>query len=236
MVLGSSGVVFAADFDDDRYSMKDGDVEISSGAERAWYLRGDIGYGFNSDPEFDTLPTGADFILEDADENVSFGGGIGYRIWRGFRMDATLDYRLNAEYFAQLDSGSAPLNQFTGDLDSLVGLINFYYDFDMGHRITPYVGAGVGFAHHWFDGDDTDDSDTNFAWAIMAGVDIDLQDRWKLDIGYRYLDMGDGSFDDKKTPGRSFEIDDIESHEIRVGLRYSFDCLRSCDVEYESYK
>ena len=231
------GSASAADLYDRDYrgSIKD-DMGYMDDSSHRWYWRGDIGFGFNSDPSF-TDSNAAKFILDDADENWSIGGGLGIYIMRGFRMDATLDYRMDTDLFSQLDSGTVPTNQFTGELDTLVGLVNFYYDLDLGHRITPYVGVGVGFAHHSIDGDDTDDEDTSFAWALMAGVDIDLRDRWKLDIGYRYLDMGDGSFGDRKTPGRKFEIDDIESHELRVGLRYSFSCWRSCESdEYVSYK
>ncbi len=231
---GSSAYAGGDIYGDYRGSIKD-DVSYDA-PERKWYLRGDFGIGFNSDPDF-TDSAAATFFRDDADESWSIGGGIGYHLMRGFRMDLTLDYRMNEDLYSQLPPpATLPLAAFTGDLDTLVGLANFYYDFDMGHRITPYVGVGVGFAHHDISGDDTSDSDTSFAWALMAGVDIDLRDRWKLDIGYRYLDMGDGDFTDKKTPGRYFVIDDLESHEIRVGLRYSFSCLRSCETAYEPMK
>ena len=234
MLAMSAGSAIAGGdiYGDYRGSIKD---EVYADSGHRWYLRGDIGFGYNPDPEF-TDSGAAKFILDDADENFVIGGGVGINLMRGFRMDATLDYRVNEDLFSQLDSGSPPVNQFTGDLDTLVGLVNFYYDLDMGHRITTYVGVGIGFAHHDISGDDTSDSDTSFAWALMAGVDIDLRDSWKLDIGYRYLDMGDGSFDDKKSPGRKFIIDDIESHEFRVGLRYSFSCWRSCEPSYEPMK
>ncbi|MBO6549819.1 MAG: porin family protein [Rhizobiales bacterium] len=226
----------AADLGGDyRGSLKDDDYYEVSENTRGWYLRGDIGGTFYDDFTM-TDSNAAKFILEDIDDNFMFGGGIGYNLMRGFRVDFTLDYRADADVFAQLDSGTVPDNQFTGDLSALVGLANFYYDLDMGHRITPYVGVGVGFAALSMDGPDSDDSDTTFAWALMAGVDIDLRSNWKLDIGYRYLNLGDGKFDDSKIPGRKFELEDLEAHEIRVGLRYQLGCLRDCTPSYESYK
>ena len=236
LVFMAGPSVLAADiYGDYRGSIKDDDGHYDHASDHRWYLRGDIGVGFNPDPSV-TDSNKAKFILDDADENWSIGGGVGFYLMRGIRMDFTLDYRMNEDLFSQLDSGTVPTNQFTGDLDSLVGLVNLYYDLDMGHRITPYVGVGIGFARHSIDGDDTNDSDTSFAWALMAGADIDLREQWKLDVGYRYLDMGDGSFADRKTPGRNFEIDDLESHEIRVGLRYSFSCWRDCGGSYEPMK
>ncbi|MEP3476205.1 MAG: outer membrane protein [Hyphomicrobiales bacterium] len=228
----------AADLGDDyRGSLKDDVYEGVSENNRGWYLRGDIGGSFYDDFNM-TDSDKAAFIREDIDDKFMFGGGIGYNLMRGFRVDFTLDYRGDTDVFAQLDSGTAPDNEFTGELSSLVGLANFYYDLDMGHRITPYVGVGIGFASLSMDGPDADDSDTNFAWALMAGVDIDLRANWKLDIGYRYLNMGDGKFDDSKIPGRQFEVEDLEAHEIRVGLRYQLGCLRDCTPtpSYESYK
>ena len=61
--------------------------------------------------------------------------------------------------------------------------------------VVPYVGAGIGFAHHMGDvramsthaagGDNR-----LFAWALMAGFGYQLTERAILDIGYRYIDLG----------------------------------------------
>lgn len=242
MLLMSVTTAGAADFDDMDVSLKD-DVYQDAPQER-WYLRGDIGYSFNSDPVIED-DLGAFFDGEDLDDNMSFGMGVGYYLSRGLRMDLTLEYRSDAELYAYYPA--SPALPLTGEMSSWVGLANLYYDFDMGHRITPYVGVGIGFASHTMDagkqisgGDPVDfngKSDTSFAWALMAGVDIDLRSQWKLDIGYRYLDLGDVSYTDATTGTKSFEIDDLESHEIRVGVRYSFGCWRDCSVaNYEPMK
>ena len=234
----------AADLGGDyRGSLKDDPYLEVSDYQRGWYLRGDIGFGLSLDGDAtDTIVEagGADpFINQDFDDGWSIGGGIGYNLTRGFRIDATLDYRMEGDVSALLPApATLPDAAFTGELDTLVGLVNLYYDLDMGHRITPYIGVGIGFAHHNLEGDDTDDSDTSFAWAIMAGVDVDLRSNWKLDIGYRYLDMGDAQFDDRKNgvPAKDFRLEDLESHEIRVGLRYQLGCVRGCNASYDSYK
>lgn len=242
MLTGSSAG--AADlFDDDfRGSMKDmGTYEETS--TRGWYLRGDLGYGYNSDPTA-TDSNGGIFAGEDLDDSFVIGGGIGYNLTRGLRMDFTLDYRNDADLYAVFPA--SPTTPLTGELSTLVGMANLYYDFDMGHRITPYVGVGIGFASHTMDagklvsGADLVDyngkTDTNFAWALMAGVDVDLRSNWKLDIGYRYLNMGEHSSVDVTTGTKTFDVDDIESHEFRVGLRYQLGCLRGCTPDYVSYK
>ncbi len=53
----------------------------------------------------------------------------------------------------------------------------------------------------------------NFAWALMGGVAYALTDRAKLDVGFRYLNIGAPS-----TGGG-----DIVAKEVRVGLRYLID-------------
>lgn len=120
-------------------------------------------------------------------------------------------------------------------------LVNGYVDIGTWYNVTPYVGAGVGlaFGHfstasHYYQGDGTSydfnitDPNTgssyryyydqtrsgmyyNFAFALMAGVAIDVYDHVKLDIGYRYLNQG-------KVLGA-----DLTQHEIRAGLRYMID-------------
>lgn len=54
-----------------------------------------------------------------------------------------------------------------------------------------------------------------FAWALMAGFSYDLTARAKLDVGYRYLNMGNPS----KGPGSKA----LTSNEVRVGFRYLID-------------
>ncbi len=53
----------------------------------------------------------------------------------------------------------------------------------------------------------------NFAWAAMAGVAIDVYDHTKLDIGYRYLNLG-------KINGLTGTL---TSQEVHAGVRYMID-------------
>ena len=243
VMLMAGNSAMAADLYDQGYrgSLKD-DGYSDVGSERQWYVRLDLGYGFNQKPDLED-DNGVAIVTDDIDDNVVFGGGIGYHFMRGFRGDLTIDHRFDADVSGYYPA-AGPANMATADINSWVGLANFYYDLDMGHRITPYVGVGIGFAHHNVEGVDFNDSDdTNFAWALMAGAAIDLKDSWKLDIGYRYLNMGDmnvaitpAAKATKYPTANYIKVDDLESHEIRVGLRYSFGCWRDCDASYDEYK
>ena len=132
---------------------------------------------------------------------------------------------------------------YTGKLQSYDVLVNGYIDLGTWYGVTPYVGAGLGlsFGHYQtastytqFDGTPYNISYTdslanatfhgdydhhssgtyyNFAYALMAGVGIDIYDHTKLDIGYRYLNLG-------KIDGVSGTL---YSHEVRAGVRYMID-------------
>ena len=129
-------------------------------------------------------------------------------------------------------------------------MINLYKDLGKYGRVTPYVGAGVGVAMHKVDetyftenyylqnrieGDES----YSFAWSLMAGVGYQLTDRATLDLGYRYIDMGDaesGRVDDAGFVNPTVDIDDLAAHEIKVGLRFSLGESSCCAQEYAPMK
>jgi len=84
---------------------------------------------------------------------------------------------------------------------------NVYYDFKNSTAFTPYVGGGLGMA---FIGDNS----TNFAWNVGGGVAYEFAQDWKLDVGYRYVDLG--RFDSKHCNAK------YTAHEFMTGLRYTF--------------
>ena len=176
------------------------------------------------------------------------------------RFDLTGEYRSPAKMKAR-DHISFPVvapngtidisTDYQGKLESLVGLVNGYVDLFTWNGVTPYVGAGVGFARNTMkdlkfhpsavftdavtgvqtqlfssSGFSETNTKTEFAWALMAGASFDLSERTKLDIGYRYLNLGSGHSAETEllicscgSIGSPLKISDIESHEIRIGLR-----------------
>jgi opacity protein-like surface antigen len=138
----------------------------------------------------------------------------------------------------------SPTNR--ASINSYDVLANVYVDLGTWYNVTPYVGAGAGlsFGHYatssvWtmangvaYSQPFTDAINTaltyqnnwnrntsgqyyNLAWALMAGVAIDIYDHTKLDIGYRYLNLG--------TINTGSASLNLNSQEIRVGLRYMID-------------
>jgi opacity protein-like surface antigen len=61
---------------------------------------------------------------------------------------------------------------------------------------------------------------TNFSWALMAGLAYDIAPHLKLDVGYRYLNMGAITVVD--TSGNTVRKT-IDAQEVRAGLRWTPD-------------
>jgi opacity protein-like surface antigen len=143
---------------------------------------------------------------------------------------------------------------YEGNLSSYVGLLNGYVDLMSWNGFTPYLGAGIGLAHnrmtgttfsanatftdavtgdivsHQSNGTSVPQGQTNVAWALMAGTSYDISSNAKLDVGYRYLNLGSGvalSTDLLNctcgTIAAPLTGDDLDSHEVRIGLRWELD-------------
>ena len=233
--------------------------------ERAFYIRGDLGYADNRIGEFgqeDVTFNGGGFVSQDVEGAPYIGGGVGVRLARWLRVDLTGEYRFSADIGAvdhlelnlsNPDGLMTASTTYSGEHTAFVGLANIYIDLPKLHSITPYVGAGLGFARNKFSGFHTTSNgsfedfatgdvqsetttgvagsktSTSFAWALMAGVGVDLDERTKLDIGYRYVHLGSdvaastGIIDCScGTVGSPLTGSDLDSHEVRIGIRFEF--------------
>ena len=237
--------------------MKDEPVyQQTTSAGRGVYFRIDGGYAAYDDP---VVSENGIFTLTEvsADETWSIGGGVGLSLGGGFRGDLTYEYRSPSDHSAALTVNNVPqAGVRTFDVESQVFLANLYYDFDLGSRITPYIGFGLGFARNKTGvgnvedlcgcdiGDIESSTKTHVAAAAMAGasvklrggtttvgsfkdgpVEIDTGRALYLDVGYRFLYLGEaetGPVTDNSGVASSDDptVEDIHAHEIRAGIRY----------------
>jgi opacity protein-like surface antigen len=226
-------------------------------AAGGWYLRGDIGYKWYNDPSVQlsnpdyaggTFADGRHrFEDETMGESFNVGIGAGYKFNDYLRADLTLDYETPGEIKGKLFCpGSGPdchdhkgvpdsVSHESVDVTAWSALANVYADLGTYGGFTPYVGAGVGASYlvtsnYKMDPAGTtpdDEGSWNFAWALMAGTSYSITDQLSLDVGYRYLNLGDartGAISDGNVANPQttrVKIDDIDAHEVRVGLRYN---------------
>jgi opacity protein-like surface antigen len=219
-----------------------------------WYIRGDVGYVFESGSDWNYYVYPDDqtrFFYDEVDHRDGFtvGGGVGYRFAEHFRTDVTADY-----YSFDIDgSGKCPPQVFGGgcdyddssDADVWTVMANAYVDLPYMGPVTPYFGAGIGFAHvsygdlsnkisfdggePFFEGTHKGEDSWRFASSLMAGASIDITRNLALDAGYRYTRVFEGDaygYDefDRALGASGVQTEDsgFDIHAVRAGLRYSF--------------
>mgnify|MGYP001232487575 CR=1 FL=1 len=200
-----------------------------------WYLRGDIGYSVNRAPSGRVV--GGPLFNEGVDNTWMAGIGFGYQFNEYFRTDATLDYHHTFDFTATTPCAGACVNSLhSADISAWTLMANAYLDFGTWEGLTPYIGAGIGGAYVSVDGHSVRTpgvGTVNYSggdrWALaaaaMAGASYTITDNLLLDAGYRYLWIDgakSGSAVGGVVPG-NVNYDDLQSHELRLGLRYLID-------------
>lgn len=183
-------------------------------AAAQFYVQLDTGWSWAQNAKMtDTQPSSPDCLLQGGSYSVGnicngtlnhlgssfiIGGGIGYKLPMGFRVDVTYNNRSGYNL-----SGSDPAGtNFDPKTTANTGMINGYYDipYTIAGRFTPYVGGGVGRSRNkvnninWNDGGSSGQvpggSKTSTAWQLTLGADIRITRNWVIDVGYRYVDLG----------------------------------------------
>lgn len=187
-----------------------------------FYLRGDFGWALHNTP--DIGDTATSYLNDDIGDAFALGAGFGVNFRDTIRGDITVDYRTDADVTATHPGGATHRT----DISSLAVLANIYYDLQGRHRLTPYVGAGIGFAYNETDthtinggGGTSGNGQTEFAAALMAGFSYRMNEQWMFDAGYRFLYLGDAKTE-SAVAANELHIDNIQAHELRFGVRYEF--------------
>lgn len=221
-----------------------------------WYLRGDVGVAVNQLTDFrrtlapfnalgGAAPTDVTLVYATLGDSAFGGAGVGYQFNSWLRTDLTGEFRAQAafrdvETFFKFCPANFCMDAETAGLSTALFLANGYVDLGTWYGVTPYVGAGVGFAHHWFTtltdissgvpgsagGVAADKTQTNFAWAAMGGLGYNVTPRLRLEFGYRYADMGRPHSNPivcTSLPDCFFETKSFRatSHDIKLGFLYS---------------
>ena len=224
-------------------------IEIGGG----WYLRGDVGVGAAEFAKADLQikgPLPAGYYTDNLALGDQFfaGGGVGYQFGSFFRADVTAEYRGGGQLsFMDAYKGYYPngvpgtgLDYYNGKLRSIVVMANGYIDLGTWCGVTPYIGAGIGNAFHQLYGFTDIGAGTaaggfgtakkkdgsSLAWALQAGVSYDVTPNFKVDVGYRYMNLGDVStgpvtcYNSGCSDSYSYKFKEIVSHDVKIGLRY----------------
>lgn len=187
-------------------------VEIGSG----WYLRGDVTYKFDA-PLYEFT------FLGEETRNNRFGGsiGVGYHFNDILRGDVSIGLLAGDRF-----SAASGIERYEAKYDAWYGMANAYLDLGTVSGFTPYIGAGAGLLHtrQGFSRSvnnatvfSYDENQTNFAYALNAGINYQVADNVSLDFGYQYVDSPRAEYLNSDTLAVERGID---FHQVKVGLRY----------------
>jgi opacity protein-like surface antigen len=200
---------------------------LSKSIQEPAFIDGGVGYQFNE--------------WFRADVTAEYRTAIGMR---GVFYEQTHNTGAGTVFYGQ--------NQYPGTLQSSLFMANAYADLGTWHGISPYIGAGIGLVRHSMSGFTdsgyawngtalvngypngpltpvansivSDKTKTNLAWALMAGLSYSITPNLKLDIGYRYLNMGDvESGTVNCLCGQTFagfKAKELTSNEVKLGMRW----------------
>jgi opacity protein-like surface antigen len=225
-----------------------------------WYLRGDIGVGNQRFKSFDFEQTGGgawpatwQIDQKDLKDTFFFAAGFGYAWNNWLRFDVTGEYRADVKFKAvgSYDTGTVggrAFNVYDGDHSAAVFLANAYIDLGTWWCLTPFIGAGVGAAYHMtaavsdiglntdglgssaFGFANADHNKWSFAWAAHAGVAYTVTNSFKVELGYRYLNMGSAQTAEIQCgadgcgtgggPRALYHLKTLDSHDFKLGMRW----------------
>jgi opacity protein-like surface antigen len=135
-----------------------------------------------------TVETSADmgFVV-----SVAVGWHLDDVVANGLRVELEGGYRHNHQPGHATINSSSAITQTTSTW-SVMG--NVWYDFDMGSRLKPYIGGGVGWARNKFIPKPFTTAQTvedeGFAWQAGGGLNFEVNKDASIGLGYRYMDAG----------------------------------------------
>lgn len=165
-----------------------------------WGVRGGISTQGSNVSEINDLK----IENEESDYFASVNAGV-----RFLRLRGELEYSYRPESTNIVDRILGKSNS----VDSMSLMANLYYNVIELPFINVYVNGGIGDTK--FDGSKDLRTSNNFTWLAGAGVNLSLLNVANLDVGYRYVDMGDIEFSNKKSVSK-------DVHDIYIGLRFGF--------------
>jgi opacity protein-like surface antigen len=222
-----------------------------------WYLRGDIGFSSERGGNFyetglNPAPTNVQNVAGGFETGGVWRLGVGYQFTPWLRADITGEYRSPATWQSMdiTNSGGTLIpEQVIVHKSEIVALANVYADLGTWWCVTPFVGAGVGFAGvklanfqetapFAFNPQQnpnpnpimannfaSDNTQWNFAWALHAGLSYKVTPNVSVEFAYRYLNMGNAQSGAivgflNNPQGTVFHIDNITSQDFTLGVRW----------------
>lgn len=174
---------------------------------------------------------------------VAYGVQMDMPQWWG-KVRGEIEYSYNGE---AKERGSTTIDAWGQNVHlnwrektrSMGVMANAYYEFDTKTKVSPYIGAGLGWArlktsangeilNIIVGGTSTNipfsgsEHRNNLAWNVQAGLSYTITRNWVMDLGYRYTDLGHTKSSSVTDSGTSSAKYKIRTQEVSLGVRYHF--------------
>jgi len=203
--------------------------------DKAWYIGVEGGAMLVEDIDLD-IGTTANAGTVDSKYGYDFDGIIGYD-FGGFRTEAEVGYKSAAvdSYSSTIGTPAGPngalvpagtFNGAGGKTTALSFMVNGLLDFGPDDGLQGFVGGGAGVARVKADdyalrqsGGFLNDSDTGFAWQVLAGIRAPLSKNVDIGLKYRFFNAPNVDLVDRL--GRDTEFR-FRSHSLLGSLIFNF--------------
>ena len=194
--------------------------------DNAWYIGVDGGAMIVEDVDVKAVGiTGNSSSTVDYNTGFDVDGVIGYD-FGGFRLETEVGFR--RAWTDVNDYANGLVGSTRGNVRSLSFMLNGLLDFGPDDGLQGFVGGGAGVARTHLYTLTTDDSDTGFAWQVLAGVRFPLTSNLDASLKYRFYNHQNMDLVTSTRPTAAFApvgtaVDtDLRTHSLLVGLTYNF--------------
>ena len=190
--------------------------------DKTWYIEGDAGAVIVEDS---TLAVATPLATNKLDTRVGydFGGIVGYDLGM-FRLEAETSYRrANVDSYT-VNGTRYPRGTASGNESALSFMANGLLDFGPDDGLQGFVGGGVGVARVKVlaaapVGSNINDSDTGFAWQVLAGIRAPISNN--VDVGLKYRFFNADKVNLLNAAGSAVNTR-MRSHSLLATLTYNF--------------
>jgi opacity protein-like surface antigen len=173
--------------------------------------------------------TGAREDRNTEDPTAGFGLVFGYSMpTTPIRLEVEIAHRFRMDF--DLRDIGPPVVGFENNVDSQQALVNALWEIRNKSNWTPYLGGSIGWSRNNSEIErtpatgaitKTSNATNNLALGVMVGTSWYFSEHWGLDMGYRYLNLGEvdsGSL----SGGESFKVDNYVTHDVLFSVNYRF--------------
>ncbi|MGI9350192.1 MAG: outer membrane beta-barrel protein [Rhizobiaceae bacterium] len=228
IALLNASTVLASDYNSGVVTKTPSEVETPVEFGSGWYIRGDIGTGFDGDADVSfTRAARSGDVDAESDADYTLGIGFGYIFNDNLRADMTFDVFSGGNWSGSasgcgVDGLGVPYtgscsSSDRGEFESHNAMVNAYFSLGTFGGFKPYVGGGVGLAHVQLSG-------------IRSVASCALDPGETCDLG-----VNGGATPTALTgPSESFRSDDSVNlvYSLVVGLDYRIDEFWTADFGY----